>query len=639
MRLYRLINPACALALIISASTNSFAVPYASSVRNTMDTTWEFVLNEAADSVTVLRDGGNPFNIANPVAGRHTFNMAGFSTFSIEVSKSIGEGWTSITDPNNMFDDFTLPTGLGVMTDPSNLAYFGAVYVGNGQPVATKSGREMGDGIYALTADMKGVSLPTFAAVTDPNDTTQAKAPGFVTAGSNSSPWRLSFDDGSNLLIADWSDANGGVKWASRDLTMGGLVLGGVDANGTPIPDGATTGPSGGIYSQEMDEFGRIPLHGSAGGKVYSTGTVGVDLTLWVMDEDLDAELEVPNNDTNSIWRHSVGSATNFDAMAPTLVVDSESIPTNSDGSVNLIGTFVTGVATGMHYSERYGHWYVNQPRDAGTTSAGVAIIDAALDGSDALAPELLWSSIQFTIDNNLDLVTTDTDPNTDVFRRVREVTISPDGKYLVLHKNQADVGASLGLGEGAVYLVPLDENGIPDITVEGGMITNVINIETLGDNGAHNSGAQVEFDAAGNLYVANSAVSTTSTDPLLTGQLVQVFSPGGDWKAITNSNGTFSLAPLETLPGTAGDYNDDGVVDAADYVVWRKLLGTNTQLQNEGAGVTPGMVTDEDYSTWRTNFGSVTPPGAGSSAAVPEPGALVLAMLGLSILGAFRRR
>ena len=434
-----------------------------------------------------------------------------------------------------MFDDFTLPTGIGVVTDPSNLSYFGAVYVGNGQPVATKSGRQMGDGIYALTADMKGVSLPTFAVVADPNDTTQAKAPGFVVAGSNSSPWRISFDDGGNLLLADWSDSNGGVKYASRDLTTGGKVLGGVDFDGNPVAETGSavigTGPAGGIFSQESDEFGRLPLHGSAGAKVYSTGTVGTDLTLWVMDEDLDKDLAIPNNDTNSIWRHDVGAATNYDAKAPTLVVNSSAIPTNSDGSVNLIGGFGPGVATGMLYSERFGHWYVNQPRANGDTSAGVAIIDAALDGSDADAPELLWSSIQFSIDNNLDGdLATDppvlADPNSDVFRRVRELAISPDGKYLVLHKNGADSTAHIGMGDGAVFLIPLDENGIPDITVENGMVTNVINITTLGDNGAHNSGAQVEFDAAGNLYVANSSINTTNDDPLLTGQLVQVFSP-----------------------------------------------------------------------------------------------------------------
>jgi hypothetical protein len=621
----------CAILTLLLAAgptTAAFAVPYASSVRNTGGSDWEFVLNEAADAVTVLRDGGNALTLPGTV-GRHSFSMMGFNSFSIEVSKSAPAAWTSITDPNNMFDDFTLPTGIGVVTDSSNLAYFGAVYVGNAQPVPTKSGRQMGDGIYALTADMKGVSLPTFAAVSDPNDTTQAKAPGFVVAGSNSSPWRISFDDSGNLLIADWADSNGGVKYASRDLTMGGLVLGGVDANGTPVAETGTTavgtGPSGGILSRESDEFGPIPMHGSVGAKVYSTGTVGQNLTIWVMDEDLDKDLAVPNNDTNSIWRHDVGSATNYDAMAPTLVVNSLEIPTNTDGSVNLIGAFGAGVATGMLYSERFGHWYFNQPRANGDTSAGVAIIDAALDGSDADDPTLLWSSIQFTIDNNLDGdLATDppvlADPNSDVFRRVRDVAISPDGKYLVLHKNGADSGAHLGIGDGAVYLVPLDENGIPDINVENGMITNVLNITTLGDNGAHNSGAQVEFDAAGNLYVANSAINTTSTDPLLTGQLVQVFSPGGNWKAITRSDGTFSLQPL-TAGGVLGDYNGNGVVDAADYVQWRN----GGPLMNESASL--GAVDDEDYTFWRSRFGISA--AGGAQASVPEPGTLLLCLFG----------
>jgi PEP-CTERM motif len=642
MRLDRLFAYLFALSFVSVFGAVASAVPYASSVRNTSGSSWEFVLNEAADAVTVLRNGANPVNLGALAAGRHTFDMTGFSTFDIQVQKSAPAGWTSITDPTNPFDDFTIPSGVIVNKSPSNLAYFGTVYVSQAATAATKSGRAMGDGIYALSADMKGVDLAGgFAPVANSNDTTQAKHPGFDVAGSTtSSPWRLSMDASGNLLVADWSDASGGVKYASRDLTSGGLVLGGVDVNGNPVPDGGNTGPAGGIFSQEMDAFGRLPLHGSSGGRVYSTGTVGVDLTLWTMDEDLDVDLAVPNNDTNSIWRYDIGSATNYDALAPTLVVNSKAIPTNSDSSVNLIGVFGPGVATGMLYSEQFGKWYVNQPRANGDTSASVAIISADLDGSDAAAPTLEWSSIQFTIDNGLDGDPTNVDPNNDVFRRVRDITISPDGKYLILHKNGADSGASVGLGDGAVFIVPLDENGIPDITVSGGLITNVGNITTLGDNGAHNSGAQVEFDAAGNLYVANSAVSTTSADPLLTGQLVQVFSPGGNTLATTSSTGMFSVVPLVPPGGVAGDYNDNGIVDAADYVVWRKFLGTNTQLENEGQNVTPGMVTQEDYNTWRANFGSTTPPGSASSlGAVPEPGTFILVILGLAAFGAVRRQ
>ncbi len=262
-----------------------------------------------------------------------------------------------------MFDDFTIPSGVVINKNPANLAYFGTVYVSQAAVAATKSGRAQGDGIYSLTADMKGVNLASsFAAVTDPNDTSQAKHPGFDVAGSTtSSPWRLNLDASGNLLVSDWSDLSGGVKYASRDLAMGGLVLGGVTADGNPVADGGGNGPAGGIFSQESDEFGRIPLHGSSAARVYSTGTVGVDLTLWTMDEDLDVDLASPNNDTNSIWRYNVGSATNYDALAPTLVVNSLSVPTNTDGSVNLIGAFRSWRGLG-HALQRAVRTLVRQP-------------------------------------------------------------------------------------------------------------------------------------------------------------------------------------------------------------------------------------------------------------------------------------
>ena len=88
-------------------------------------------------------------------------------------------------------------------------------------------------------------------------------------------------------------------------------------------------------------------------------------------------------------------------------------------------------------------------------------------------------------------------------------------------------------------------------------------------------------------------------------------------------------------MGGIAGDYNDNGIVDAADYTVWRNHSGEPFQLLNEGPD-TPGEVTIEDYNFWKANFG-LGGPGAGSgstsggilagsgSAAVPEPGALAL--------------
>ena len=82
---------------------------------------------------------------------------------------------------------------------------------------------------------------------------------------------------------------------------------------------------------------------------------------------------------------------------------------------------------------------------------------------------------------------------------------------------------------------------------------------------------------------------------------------------------------------GRGGDYNNDGKVDAADYVVWRKG-GT---LQNET--LTPGSVTPEDYTPWRINYGGTSAgsgSGLGAGNAVPEPGSALLSLVsGLGLI------
>ena len=55
------------------------------------------------------------------------------------------------------------------------------------------------------------------------------------------------------------------------------------------------------------------------------------------------------------------------------------------------------------------------------------------------------------------------------------------------------------------------------------------------------------------------------------------------------------------TAPGVAGDYNNDGTVNAADYTRWRDNLGASVTLPNDS---TPGMVTAADYDVWKAAFG-----------------------------------
>ncbi len=598
---------------LVTASTK--AVPYASAVRNTTGNTYEFVLNEPADSVTVLRDGGNAVSLGALSAGRHTFDMAGFTSFSIGVTNSAPAGWATIHGAGNSFSNFTLPTGLAINTDPAS-PYFGTVYVAHANTTPTEAGRAMGDGIYSLTADMIGVNLASnFAVVTDPNDTTQAKAPGFTVSGStSSSPWRLALDEAGNVIVSDWSDPGGGIKYASPDLTTGGLILGALDFNGNPVADGTGTGPQGGVWSEEFDAFGRLPLHGSIATKAYVTGSVGNGLTVWAMDEDLDVNLSHPGNDGNSIWRWDVGSATNFTEFAPELVINVGALPTTSDGRSNFLNLNI-GVAAGAHYDPTFDKWYLVQPRANGNEAC---IIVVTPDGIDGNSPILEWSSLQFSIDNNLDGIST-LEGIQDMFYVTRDVTISPDGKFLVVNRSSA-VPAQHGLGGGSVVLIPLDESGVPAIEVEGGLITNVETLDLVNDDLAHSSGAQLEFDAAGNLYVSHSGLVTGN--PAATAQLIQVFSPGGSWIATTSSDGTFNLEAF-TPSGIEGDYNEDQKVDAADYVLWRK----NPDAFGGAGG----------YDIWKQNFGASV--GAGTGSQVPEPASLSIVLLGMVGFGLLHRR
>lgn len=86
-----------------------------------------------------------------------------------------------------------------------------------------------------------------------------------------------------------------------------------------------------------------------------------------------------------------------------------------------------------------------------------------------------------------------------------------------------------------------------------------------------------------------------------------------------------YTTGVLAVGVGIPGNFNPNRVVDAPDYVIWRKYLGTT--------------YTQADYDIWRLHFGQ--PMGSGSSFATlanaPEPATLVL--LTFATVGGFLRR
>jgi hypothetical protein len=97
-------------------------------------------------------------------------------------------------------------------------------------------------------------------------------------------------------------------------------------------------------------------------------------------------------------------------------------------------------------------------------------------------------------------------------------------------------------------------------------------------------------------------------------------------------------------LSGLPGDYNHNGIVDAADYTRWRDTLGqSGTSLAADGNH--NNQVDTGDYGVWKSHFGDTIAGGTGAelstlvNGAVPEPSGLVLLMVALLSLAATRNR
>ncbi|MEQ8849291.1 hypothetical protein [Botrimarina sp.] len=93
-----------------------------------------------------------------------------------------------------------------------------------------------------------------------------------------------------------------------------------------------------------------------------------------------------------------------------------------------------------------------------------------------------------------------------------------------------------------------------------------------------------------------------------ITGSFIPPLLPtldGGRELGLVNTGTSLLLEVSIDTSGLPGDYNSDGVVNAADYTVWRDGLGT--------------VFDQSDYDVWSANYGAT----ASASQAVPEPTAL----------------
>jgi hypothetical protein len=170
------------------------------------------------------------------------------------------------------------------------------------------------------------------------------------------------------------------------------------------------------------------------------------------------------------------------------------------------------------------------------------------------------------------------------------------------------------------------------DVTVNGGTITpgRVIGTTHVGGNIEFQSGT-LEIDliagridkltVVGNAILGSNLVISTpfgvpesgSWEIMSASQILGAFDSVTEGFYVQNL-GDRLILHVVTSPTLEGDFNDDGIVDAADYTVWRNHYGTLYDM--------------EDYNMWRTNYGTSSAQGGGGLVAVPEPSTIYAALV-----------
>jgi putative ABC transport system permease protein len=196
-------------------------------------------------------------------------------------------------------------------------------------------------------------------------------------------------------------------------------------------------------------------------------------------------------------------------------------------------------------------------------------------------------------------------------------VKLSGDGTFTMIAANEfrLDLGSTLrGSADLAAELGVVNDAAAPADDLAGDFMLTAADFVSTG------------FEAftgltAGNTLGGLSILLDSATVGTFDGQIV--LQPRS-----TNPNPFTMDLPAITIHLTGevrlpGDYNFDGTVDAADYVMWRKT----------------GINGPTGYDTWRTNFSEPGGSGSGASAnaIIPEPTTLVI-LIFAAVGGCLRR-
>jgi fibronectin-binding autotransporter adhesin len=236
----------------------------------------------------------------------------------------------------------------------------------------------------------------------------------------------------------------------------------------------------------------------------------------------------------------------------------------------------------------------------------------------------------------------------TDVYGRliVNNTSGSGTGTGAVAIKTASALGTNGTLGgtgsvsglvtvESAGTIAPGAVGGIGTLSLSGGLTLSTGSILAI-DLGAPTTGDLI--NVGGTTTINGGTVNVTDAGGLATGIypiLDYTGALGGSFAnlALGTTPAGFTIDLIDTgsvinlevsSAALTGDHNQDGVVDLADYVTWRKD-------PNSFGGDPQG------YNDWKAHFGEGAPGSGGNTGAVPEPTAIAMLLLGIAAVAARR--
>jgi hypothetical protein len=165
---------------------------------------------------------------------------------------------------------------------------------------------------------------------------------------------------------------------------------------------------------------------------------------------------------------------------------------------------------------------------------------------------------------------------------------------------------------------------------------TLVVNI-TPGLTGVGINGTNLASDALYNQHL--NVVTVYNTDLSVASTFGANIKINGGFATVTlvsdgQGGSVIQLSNIFSNPTLAGDANNDGQVNGADYAFWAANYGANNATWLQGDFNNDGQVNGADYAIWAANYGT----GSGTSA-TPEPISMIILAIGGGLVAIKRRQ